>query len=90
MATPSITGENANPQITPIMTAIMKIAMPLATLPSSMCPARVMKNPSTYASVLLSFDIVAGEGIDAAVVVGFAQAGQNLEPNAILVPQFEQ
>jgi hypothetical protein len=48
-----------------------------------------MKSLSTYASVLLSFDIVAGEGIDAAVVVvGFAQAGQNLEPNAILVPQF--
>ncbi len=89
MATPSITGENANPQITPIMTAIMKIVMPLATLPSTMCPAPVMKNPSTYASVLLSFDIVAGEGIDAAAV-GFPQAGQNLEPNAILVPQFEQ
>jgi hypothetical protein len=48
-----------------------------------------MKNPSTYASVLVSFDIVAGEGIDAAAV-SFPQAGQNLESNAILVPQFEQ
>jgi hypothetical protein len=47
-----------------------------------------MKSLSTYASVLLSFDIVAGERIDAAAVVGFAQAGQNLERNAILVPQF--
>jgi hypothetical protein len=46
-----------------------------------------MKSSSTYASVLLSFDIVAGKGFDAAAV-GFAQAGQNLEPNAILVPQF--
>jgi hypothetical protein len=87
MATPSITGENANPQITPIMTAIMKIVMPLATLPSTMCPEPIMKNPSRYASVLLSFDIFAGEGIDTAAV-GFPQAGQNLEPNAILVPQF--
>jgi hypothetical protein len=33
MATLSITGENANTQIAPIMNAIMKIVLPLATLP---------------------------------------------------------